>query len=152
MVDFECLKQKNNKLKMRRMIITILIICIVVKYPITVVYAANTHTRYASQFKAKWENTVYYYSDTAMKKEVGKMVYGYNTAFINEDYCWTRSYKTEHQAGVCNEKGCYYGSKRNTTKWSKKEIRHKGTEVYYYFWENTNKQYYNKLKEGTNVK
>lgn len=58
------------------------------------------------------------------------MVYGYNTAFINEDYTWTRSNNTSHTAIVKNARG-QYSDNAKKKKWAKIEVRHKGSSITY---------------------
>ncbi|MBQ9543156.1 MAG: hypothetical protein IJJ76_00510 [Ruminococcus sp.] len=58
------------------------------------------------------------------------MVYGFNTAWINEDYTWTRHNTTSHTAIVKNGKG-QYSANASKKSWAKIEVTHNGSSITY---------------------
>lgn len=87
-------------------------------------------------FDCEWENTAIFYKSSS-SDIIGRVVYGFDEFFIDEDYCWTQFYLFSHQAGICNDKGEYYDSVVRAGKWSEEEIEHKGDEVQYIVWLNS---------------
>lgn len=91
-------------------------------------------------FKKAWENEVNYYIFTNKSTiVVGTLVYGYNTKFINEDYCWAKSGECKYQAILSNGKGNFTTSVKKAGKgWAKLEKQHKGNDtVSYSIWLST---------------
>lgn len=106
---------------------------------VNITFASTNHEKTATGFSGEWENTVFYraYSPLTMKNyNTAKMVYGYDTDFINEDYCWTYGYDQCTQASITNGNGTHAKSSANVGRWSKLEVRHKSADegVTYRIW------------------
>lgn len=56
-------------------------------------------------------------------------IYGYNTTWINEDYCHS-IYQYYHDAALSNARGGF-SSGASGGNWAKIEVRHSGTAVWY---------------------
>ncbi|WP_146551439.1 hypothetical protein [Rummeliibacillus sp. SL167] len=56
--------------------------------------------------------------------------YGFNTAYIDEDYTWTTHTSKTSYAIVNNANGKYSDS-ASAANWAKVEVRHKGTSIKY---------------------
>ena len=87
----------------------------------------------AQGFTTAWERTVNVYYGATSGALVGTMIYGYNTAYINEDYVWTQSLSYKARPIVTNSKGTFYGSwkKGSASGYSKIEVQHKGSNPSY---------------------
>lgn len=73
-------------------------------------------------FSTAWEETAYF-------NGTSKLVYGYNTYLINEDY--SHSNEKYSVAYVKNANGTFKGKAALTTTWSKIEVTHAGTSITY---------------------
>ena len=73
-------------------------------------------------FNGKWE-------ETALFGNGSKLVYGYNTFLINEDY--SHSNCKYSQAYLINARGTFRANAALTTTWSKIEVTHAGNFIYY---------------------
>lgn len=120
--------------KLSKLLIMCLAVLMLVGTFATSASAAWTNTRSmsgSSRFKSDWEKTTTYKVGTTT---IGKMIYGYDTAWINEDYVWTKGYECETTAKV---KRMYYDnsyisdSKAAKNKYSKIEVTHKTYYVLY---------------------
>lgn len=85
------------------------------------VYATD-HTFSSSSFDSKWEKTA--------SGDNWLMTYGFNTAFINEDYTWTMHNTKTHSAVVINGNGTF-AANNSYKNWAKKEVTHKDPTVKY---------------------
>lgn len=56
--------------------------------------------------------------------------YGYNTSWIDEDYCHS-IYSGNHTAAISNGNGGYESGYVKGGNWAKIEVRHKGTSIWY---------------------
>lgn len=89
----------------------------------SIVSAANySITNGNHGFKSAWENTIYFDGSS-------KLVYGFNTFMIDEDY--SHSNKKYSQAYLTNTNGTYRANAALRTTWSKIEVRHAGNKVTY---------------------
>lgn len=89
----------------------------------SIVSAANYSTTNGSHgFDSAWESTAYFAGDS-------KLVYGYNTFLVNEDY--SHSNKKYSQAYLTNSNGTHKAMAAFNTTWSKIEVRHAGSSVTY---------------------
>lgn len=91
-------------------------------------------------FSDEWEKTIYYQTSEGKKRI--KFVYGYDKFLINEDYAWSYSYKESHKAGIENDNGPDWTSKKSCSRWAKKEVTHKGKTIYYKVWVDDDTPYY----------
>ena len=73
-------------------------------------------------FSTAWEETAYFNSGS-------KLVYGFNTFLVNEDY--SHSNEKYSVAYVTNANGTFKGKAALTTTWSKCETPHAGTSITY---------------------
>lgn len=101
------------------------------------VTASTTKTKTvsgSSEFLKAWEYTrIYYLND----HEVGRMVYGYNTFLINEDYTWTKGKECDTKAKVQRiglDNKYIAGSQAGIGSYSKIEVTHKESTVKYALW------------------
>lgn len=89
----------------------------------SVVSAATYSTTNGNKgFSSKWERTDYFDGSS-------KLVYGYNTFLINEDY--SHSNKKYSQAYLTNANGTHRANAALNTTWSKIEVPHAGTSIVY---------------------
>lgn len=94
--------------------------------------ATDKHKTRSNCFNKDWEYSVTY---KVGKKEVGMMVYGFETDWINEDYSWTKGYECDTKAGVqrsIDGKKINWSGYASCDKWSKEEVTHKGYKTVYY--------------------
>jgi hypothetical protein len=61
---------------------------------------------------------------------VWEMKYGFNTAWINEDYTHTYHNSLSSTAVVRNDNGTY-DNQAGSQKWAKIEVTHNGTKIFY---------------------
>ncbi len=86
-------------------------------------------------FNSKWEYVVYIkYSDGESSSNCAKMVFGFDTYAIDEDFCWTYGYTQRTQASLTNGNGTFAASKANVSRWSRVEKIHSGKVVEYRIW------------------
>ncbi len=88
--------------------------------------------RIGATFDKAWEISVEFASGG---EDLGVMVYGYNTAWINEDYTWTKAFVGSSQAGVYRDgkdSEVNWGTAKSSGTYSKIEVTHKKDTVYYY--------------------
>lgn len=85
-----------------------------------------------SAFDDSWELSVdVSYNGT----DIGVMVYGFDTAWVNEDYVWTKSYVGTSKAGLYRygkDSSINWGSEKGAKIFSKSEAQHKTNTVYNY--------------------
>ena len=99
-------------------------------------YATTVAERFigvSTMFDDEWEQTAHY-SQKSSGRSIGKMVYGYDTDWINEDYVWTWGYESETTALLKRDgydETYQSGSKAASTSYSKCERNHKSYRVYY---------------------
>lgn len=76
-------------------------------------------------FKRSWKATT--------KKGSGSVTYGYNTAWINEDFAWGYCSDASHRAALRNGNGWHYGLTKSKGDVSKREVVHSfnGTTIKY---------------------
>ncbi len=80
---------------------------------------SGTHT-----FKDPWEA---YKGD-----DYGTYItYGFNTLFIDEDYCWAEQKQLFHFGTLRNDNGWHDGPIKAPDKVSKIEVTHSGSSIYY---------------------
>lgn len=84
--------------------------------------ATSTRTSTGQTFDKAWELTA---SGTNWI-----MKYGYNTAWINEDYTHTYHSNNHHVATVSNSRGSF-SDEDNGGKWAEIEVRHSGSYITY---------------------
>lgn len=108
------------------------------------VFAINTIPAYATtvgekyigvstMFKDEWEQTANY-KQKSTGKAIGKMIYGYDTDWVNEDYVWTWGYESETTALLKRsgyDESNQSGSKAASRSYSKCERKHQTYQVYY---------------------
>lgn len=85
-----------------------------------------------SAFEDAWELSV---DVSSNGKKIGVMVYGFNTAWIDEDYVWTKSVTGTSKAGVYRsgmDSSINWGTEKNAGTFSKSEVTHKTNTVYNY--------------------
>ncbi len=91
-----------------------------------------TAEREGATFDKAWEISVEFASGGA---DLGVMVYGFNTAWIDEDYTWTKAFVGTSIAGVRRvdtDSSTNWGDNESSGTYSKIEVRHKEDTVYYY--------------------
>lgn len=81
-------------------------------------------TSEGQSFSSAWQLSATSGSDATL-------IYGYNTAWINEDYSWAYHNVREHSAEVQNSNGAFGSSKKKKTEVAKIEVRHSGNSVIY---------------------
>ena len=69
-------------------------------------------------------------------KKIGVICYGYDQAWINEDYCWAKSMSGEAKCKAGVYRSGYDGNYvmagyKSSGSWSKEEVTHKKNTVYY---------------------
>lgn len=74
-------------------------------------------------FTKAWQSTT--------ERDEATLTFGYNTTFINEDYAWAYRSDKLHWAEIKNGNGWHYGGYARAGKWSKQEVRHSGSSIYY---------------------
>lgn len=84
---------------------------------------ATTIERSSTYFNSDWE--------TVVNGTDYVMVYGYNTSWINEDYCHTKHNKVRHTAMVVNGSDSYTDT-QNAAVWAYVDVIHNGSPVFYY--------------------
>lgn len=101
------------------------------------VTASTTKTKTMSgsnEFLKECEYTrIYYLND----HEVGRMVYGYDTFLINEDYTWTKGKECDTKAKVQRiglDSKYIAGSQAGIGSYSKIEVTHKKNAIKYALW------------------
>lgn len=119
--------------------IVILVICIamIMQFNVANVHAMTKKSETNQySFKTSWEVTTdYYTSINSQITCIGTMVYGYNTDFIKEDYCWTTSSKCKYQSMIENGNGNFSSSTKSAgSSWAKLEKQHSGSSVKYAIW------------------
>lgn len=83
-------------------------------------------------FEDPWEFSVNVSSNGTA---IGVIVYGYDTAWINEDYVWTKSFTGDSQAGVYRpgkDSSTNWGPKKGENTYSKIEVHHNSNTVVNY--------------------
>ena len=68
------------------------------------------------------------------KTNIGKLVFGYDTDWYNEDYAWSMGTECNTKAAIRRmnvDTHFYYGSEKAKNKYSKYEVRHNGDYVFY---------------------
>lgn len=88
--------------------------------------AAVSVSASASGFKSDWQ--LYKYSGT----NAGKLVYGYNTWAVNEDYAIATHSKNRHQAQIRNGNGYHSAWTVDAGQTSRIDVVHSGSTVSYY--------------------
>ena len=112
-------------MKKTKKIISLLTLLGILASPIT----ANAQTLYTDNkwnskgFDKAWESTV---SGTGYTYK-----YGYNTTWINEDYCHAIHDSFDHIAALSNGNGGFSSSIKGAGNWAKIEVRHSGTAILY---------------------
>lgn len=87
--------------------------------------AASVSAYYSGSFKTAWEKSKSSYDNA------GTLSYGYNTAWINEDYAHGYHSKNDHYASVSNGNGSFTSGNKGAGKVAKIEVRHKGSSIRY---------------------
>lgn len=94
-------------------------------------YTNTVSVRSSSSFTSEWEKTRTYKVGST---EIGHMIYGYDTDWINEDYVWTKAtecystakvYRDGYDTSYCT------GSQKAKGTYSKIEVTHKTYYVKY---------------------
>jgi hypothetical protein len=89
--------------------------------------AGDLSTTYSGQFTTAWECTI--------TSGNASLTYGYNTAWINEDYAWANHSNAEHFASLSNGTGVHNGFTQAAGVVSKSEVTHNGSTVEYHcYW------------------
>lgn len=76
-------------------------------------------------FTSSWERY------TSGDSSRASLTYGYNTAFVNEDYAWANHSLTSHSGYVSNGSGGFSGPTKGAGAVSKIEVTHKGSDIHY---------------------
>ena len=76
-------------------------------------------------FSSAWERSVTSDGGKAILK------YGFNKFAVDEDYAHAYHSTKRHYAYVKNSNGSFSGSNANSKRWSKIEVRHKGSSITY---------------------
>lgn len=84
---------------------------------------AATYSNGSHKFTSSW-------SETKNPNSTSIVKYGFNTAWIDEDYTWTTSTTKKTWAYVHNNNGSYNTS-ASAGKWAKTEVRHSGSKIKY---------------------
>ncbi len=114
-----------------------LVLIVVVCFSVltTVASAAYSHTRHvndADRFEDnEWEHTRHYVSDG---EYIGRLVYGYDTDYLNEDYAWAYGADCVATAGIMRvgvDTSYISGVPAAKNNYSKLQIDNKSTDVYY---------------------
>ena len=96
----------------------------------TVSYVARAD---ANLFKSAWERTaIYTLSDSGA--EIGLLVFGLDTDFLDEDYAWSYGSQCDTRAGVRRmnyDEGYNRSSWKTRGNWSKVEVWHRVSYVRY---------------------
>lgn len=112
-----------KKIILKTMCVWIFAIILAVSVNLKQVSAADFNvTNGGHTFSKAWETTTYFNGSS-------KLVYGYNTFLINEDY--SHSNKKYSQAYLTNANGTFKGKAAFTTSWSKIEVTHAGNNIIY---------------------
>ncbi|MDR1018252.1 MAG: hypothetical protein LBM02_06075 [Lachnospiraceae bacterium] len=91
------------------------------------VKAGSVTATYKGAFSKAWQRYKTGDSGRAL------VTYGYNTAFINEDYAWAKHSTKTHYSSLRNGKDIFTGSRKGAGKTSKIEVRHCGASTMYYY-------------------
>lgn len=97
-----------------------------------VAVVAREKTGAATTFDNSWEFSV---DVTCLGIDVGVLIYGFNTAWIDEDYVWTKAFVGTSQAAICRvgkDSAEIYGSEARADAYSKIEVSHKTNTVQYF--------------------
>lgn len=96
----------------------------------TVSYVARSDD---NLFKSTWERTaIYTLSDSGV--EIGRLVFGFDTDYFDEDYAWSYGTQCDTRAGVRRmnyDEGYNKSSWKTYDNWSKVEVLHIVTHVRY---------------------
>ena len=96
----------------------------------TVSYVARSDD---NLFKSAWERTaIYTLSDRGV--EIGRLVFGFDTDYFDEDYAWSYGTQCDTRAGVRRmnyDEGYNKSSWKTYDNWSKVEVLHIVTHVRY---------------------
>ncbi|HZK21105.1 MAG TPA: hypothetical protein VFC76_02390 [Oscillospiraceae bacterium] len=117
-----------------KLVITVLLIAIITSLCALPVSAATEVTKSetrSSAFSNKWEKSTFIYENGIY---IGRMVWGYDTRFINEDFAWTTSPVMRTTASVKRDgidTGYVSGPRAEADNYSKREVRHACYLVYY---------------------
>lgn len=117
---------------MSRMMVLSLTVMLLVAF--TTTYAAADEIKVTSDghsFKKAWESDAY---DTGTHVSYfHHLTYGYNTAWVNEDYAISQgtTINYDHKAYVKNANGVHYGDKVGRVFVSRIEVRHSGNNIIY---------------------
>ena len=78
----------------------------------------------------EWEHTRHYISDG---EYIGRLVYGYDTDYVDEDYAWAYGASCNSQAIIEAGSEEYYADPAVQNYYSKVQVTHDENDVYYYF-------------------
>lgn len=96
----------------------------------TVSYVARSD---ANLFKSPWERTATY-TLSSNGVEIGRLVFGFDMDYFDEDYAWSYGTQCDTRAGVRRmyyDEGYNKSSWKTYDNWSKVEVLHKVTYVRY---------------------
>ena len=91
----------------------------------------STTIESTTKFNNDWEETIEYYSNGT---GIGKMVYGYDTYWVKEDYTWTMAYQCYSTAKVKRQyvdTSAHNGAQAAKSQYSTIEVEHQSYRVTY---------------------
>ncbi len=99
--------------------------------PVTAATEITKSETKPSVFSKKWEKSTFAYENGIY---IGKLIWGYDTFLVNEDFAWTISSTTMTTASIKRDgidTGYVSAARADVEKYSKKEVKHKCYLVYY---------------------
>lgn len=131
----------------RALAILLVVVCLGAMFVPSCLAAETTFSRHVDinsssidddRFAYEWEHTRYFLVDGKVK---AKLVYGFNTFLVHEDYAWTMGEEYETKGGIkraddgsgkAYDTSITWSDYKNKNVYSKREMRHTRNNVYYY--------------------
>lgn len=91
----------------------------------------STTIESTSKFNNDWEEKIVYYNNGTT---IGRMIYGYDTAWVKEDYTWTMAYQCYSTAKVKRQyvdSSAHNGTQVGKNQYSTIEVEHQSYRVTY---------------------